>query len=241
MPELRSDLNRALSKAFVLSVLGTMLCVLFGAFSDVLSIYMLEKPAAPLFAHRSITISALSGNAILFAAPILATIPYAGAFVDDFKSGYLKQFLPRTTVTRYILGKELACAISGFLTLTLGILGGYILVSLVVMPMETFGETAVQSQLPELIGKIVLFGFAGALWAMLGMLLSTVTMNAYMAYSAPFIFYYVLIILQERYARDVFMLNPQNYLALKVRGRSAAGAQASRWSSCWRAACSASI
>jgi hypothetical protein len=192
-----------------------MLCVLFGAFSEVLSIYMLEKPAAALFAHRSITIDALSGNAILFAAPILATIPYAGAFVDDFKSGYLKQFLPRTTVTRYILGKELSCAISGFLTLTLGILGGYVIVSLVVMPVETFGETAVQSPLPELIGKIVLFGFAGALWAMLGMLLSTVTMNAYMAYSAPFILYYVLIILQERYARDVFMLNPQNYLTLE--------------------------
>jgi len=39
-------------------------------------------------------------------------------------------------------------------------------------------------------------------------------MNAYMAYSAPFILYYVLIILQERYARGVFMLNPQNYLTL---------------------------
>ncbi len=214
MPELHSDLNRALSKAFVLSILGTMLCVLFGAFSDVLGIYMLEKPTAALLAHQAITLKALSGKAILFAAPILATIPYSGAFVEDGKSGYLKQFLPRTTVTRYILGKELACAISGFLTLTLGILAGHILISLVVLPTETFGETAVKSQLGELVGKIFLFGFAGALWAMLGMLLSTVTMNAYMAYSAPFILYYVLIILQERYARDIFMLNPQNYLTL---------------------------
>ena len=32
-----SDLNRAFSKANVLSVLGTMLCVLVGAFSDVLA------------------------------------------------------------------------------------------------------------------------------------------------------------------------------------------------------------
>ncbi|HML69723.1 MAG TPA: hypothetical protein PKA81_15195, partial [Clostridia bacterium] len=214
MSELHSDLNRALSKAFVLSILGTMLCVLFGAFSDVLAIYMLDKPTAALLAHQAITLKALSGNAILFAAPILATIPYSGAFVDDVKSGYLKQFLPRTTVSRYILGKELACAISGFLTLTIGILAGHILVSLFVLPMETFGETAVKSQLGELVGKIVIFGFSGALWAMLGMLLSTVTMNTYMAYAAPFILYYVLIILQERYARDVFMLNPQNYLTL---------------------------
>ena len=214
LPELHSDLNRALSKAFVLSILGTMLCVLFGAFSDVLAIYMLDKPTAALLAHQAITLKALSGNAILFAAPILATIPYSGAFVDDVKSGYLKQFLPRTTVSRYILGKELACAISGFLTLTIGILAGHILVSLFVLPMETFGETAVESQLGELVGKIIIFGFSGALWAMLGMLLSTVTMNTYMAYAAPFILYYVLIILQERYARDIFMLNPQNYLTL---------------------------
>ncbi|MEG1882742.1 MAG: hypothetical protein RR224_03360 [Clostridia bacterium] len=135
-------------------------------------------------------------------------------YSDDVKSGYLKQFLPRTTVSRYILGKELACAISGFLTLTIGILAGHILVSLFVLPMETFGETAVESQLGELVGKIIIFGLSGALWAMLGMLLSTVTMNAYMAYAAPFILYYVMIILQERYARDIFMLNPQNYLTL---------------------------
>jgi len=36
LPELRSDLNRALSKAFVLSILGTMLCVQAGAGQDVL-------------------------------------------------------------------------------------------------------------------------------------------------------------------------------------------------------------
>jgi len=41
-----------------------------------------------------------------------------------------------------------------------------------------------------------------------------VTMNSYMAYTAPFIVYYVLIILQERYARNVHLLNPQNYLTL---------------------------
>ncbi|MEA5047078.1 MAG: hypothetical protein VB034_00575 [Eubacteriales bacterium] len=214
MHELHSDLSRALSKAFVFSVLGTMLCVLFGAFSDVLAIYMLENPASAQLAHQAITLKALSGSAILFAAPILATIPFSGAFVEDGKSGYLKQILPRTTVSRYILGKELACAISGFLTLTLGILAGYVLVSFLVVPTERIGETAAQSQLGELAGKLLLFGLAGALWAMLGMLLSTVTMNAYMAYAAPFILYYVLIILQERYARNFFLLNPQNYLTL---------------------------
>jgi ABC-type multidrug transport system fused ATPase/permease subunit len=209
-----ADLNRSLSAQFVFCLLGTMLCVLFGAFSDVLVIYMLDAPTATLWAHQGITVKALAGDAILFAAPILATIPYAGAFVDDVKSGYLKQFLPRTTVSRYILGKEFACAISGFLTLALGILAGHIIVTLAVIPVETFSGKPVESQLGKLIGMMCLYGLAGSLFAMLGMLLSTVTMNNYMAYAAPFILYYVLIILQERYARDIFMLNPQNYMTL---------------------------
>ena len=74
-----ADLNRSLSAQFVFCLLGTMLCVLFGAFSDVLVIYMLDAPTATLWAHQGITVKALAGDAILFAAPILATIPYVGA------------------------------------------------------------------------------------------------------------------------------------------------------------------
>ena len=82
-PELCSELNRALGKPFIFAMLGTMLCVLFGAFSEVLAIYMMDKPTTILWAHQGVTIKALGSDAILFAAPILATIPYAGAFVDD--------------------------------------------------------------------------------------------------------------------------------------------------------------
>ena len=214
MQVLSSDMNRVFGKPFALSLLGVTLCVLFGAFSEILKIYQMRPPATALWAHQGILVRALAGEPILFAAPILAAIPFSGAFVEDVKSGYLKQVLPRTTVTKYIWSKELACAVSGFLTLAIGIFLGYVVVILLVIPVETFSGAPVESQLPELLGKLGLFGLAGALWAMLGMLLSTVTMNAYMAYSAPFILYYVLIILQERYARSIFMLNPQNYLTL---------------------------
>ena len=214
MREWIPDLRRSMSRPFVACLLGTMICVLFGAFSEVLGIYMMERPEAMLWAHQGITVRALSGKAILFAAPILAAVPYAGAFVEDAKGGFLKQALPRTSVTRYILGKELACAVSGFLALALGILAGHILITLAVLPTEVKPEMPVESQLLELIGKMGIFGLAGALWASIGMLLSTLTMNAYMAYASPFILYYVLIILQERYARKAYMLNPQNYLTL---------------------------
>ena len=214
MRELKSDLGRAFGRPFLFAMLGSMLCVLFGAFSEVLLLFKAQPPAAMLFQHRTVTLRALSGSAMLFAAPLLAPIPYAGAFVDDVKSGYLKAYLPRTSVTRYILGKELACALSGALSLVCGIVLGHVLITLVLIPIETFSGMPVDPQFGALLGRIGLYGLFGALFAMTGLLLSTMTMNAYMAYAAPFILYYVLIIIQERYARGAFMLNPQNYLTL---------------------------
>lgn len=211
----KSDMKRIKSRSFYISALGVMISVLFGAFADALRIYQMSVPNVDILAHQGIIMHALSGDALLFAAPIFATIPYSNAFVEDVGSGYLKQVLPRTTVTQYILEKELTCAISGIFTTISGILLGAIVITLFVIPVETFPGIPVESRFLELLGKTGLFGLAGALWAMVGMLCSTITMNSYMAYTAPFILYYVLVILQERYARDYFMLNPQNYLTLE--------------------------
>lgn len=214
MQELKSDLSRAFRKPFLFAMLGVFLLVIFGAFREVLTVFQMSKPSAMLYAHRSITLRALSSDAMLFAAPLFAPIPFAGAFVDDVKSGYLKAYLPRTSVSRYILGKELACALSGGLALGGGILLAHILITLLLVPVETFSGMPVDSQLDLLSGRIGLYVLFGAVFAITGLLLSTMTMNGYMAYAAPFILYYVLIIIQERYARDAFMLNPKNYLTL---------------------------
>ena len=93
-------------------------------------------------------------------------------------------------------------------------------------PVEVYGEWAVPSKLPEIGLRLVLFFLSGALWATVGLLFSGLTQNVYLAYASPFILYYVLIILQERYFRDAFMLNPQNYLTMHgawpLQGKSAA-------------------
>lgn len=109
----------------------------------------------------------------------------------------------------------MTCAVSGFLTIVFGLLIGAAIITLAITPIETFSSVPVESVFVKIIGRIGLYGLAGALWAMVGMLCSTITMNSYMAYASPFILYYVLIILQERHARDYFMLNPQNYLTLE--------------------------
>lgn len=215
MAEVYVELKRAFGKPFVFATIGVLMCVLFGAFTDVLDILQQEPSIVQLFAHQRIMIDAMADMPLLFSTPILAAIPFSNAFVSDVKSGYLKHYLPRTTVNRYVLSKMVSCALSGFVTTIIGIIFGYICIILFVTPAEAFPGIPVESRLPELLGKTGLYGLAGALWAMVGMLCSTITMNSYMAYASPFILYYVLVILQERYARDYFMLNPQNYLTLE--------------------------
>ena len=227
MRQIFGDIKRAVfGRSFLIAFLGMILCLMIGAFSDALSVFRMEEVRVMYGYHRELLLKTLSSDIILFAVPILAAIPYTTAFTDDVKSGYLKPYLTRTSVSRYILGKGIGSAVSGGLALIFGIVTALGIFFLVFSPFEVYGEYVVKSLLPDIVLRLFLFFFAGALWASVGLLASSLTQNVYLAYAAPFIFYYVLIILQERYFRTTFMLNPKNYLTMQgawpLEGKSAA-------------------
>ncbi len=227
MRQIFGDLKRAiLGRSFLIAFLGMVLCLCIGVFSEAFAVFKMQPVEVMYGYHRELLLKALGSDIILFAVPILAAIPYTTAFTDDVKSGYLKPYLTRTSVTRYILGKGIGAAVSGGLALVLGIVTALGLFFLVFSPFEVYGEYAVPSLLPEIRLRLLLFFLSGALWASVGLLASSLTQNVYLAYAAPFIFYYVLIILQERYFRTTFMLNPKNYLTMQgawpLEGKSAA-------------------
>ena len=45
--------------------------------------------------------------------PVLSSLPYTTAWLGDYKSVYIKAYLPRSGTASYILGKFLSCGISG--------------------------------------------------------------------------------------------------------------------------------
>ena len=227
MRQIFGDLRRAVfGRQFLIAWLGMVLCLIIGAFSEAMETFSFKPVTVVYGYHRSILLNALHSDIILLAVPILAAIPYTTAFTDDVRSGYLKPYLTRTTVSRYIWGKGIAAAFSGGFALALGIITALFISFLVFSPFEVYPEYAVPSRIPDLILFIFLFFLSGALWACVGLLASSLTQNVYLAYAAPFIFYYVLIILQERYFRTAFMLNPKNYLTMEgawpLEGKSAA-------------------
>ncbi len=216
MRDILNDLKRAVSgRAFLYALFGMMLCIAAGVFTDILSVLRMNSPEVMPGYHNELILKALSGDVILFAVPILAAIPYTASFAEDVRSGFMKPILTRTSVSKYLLGKGIACAVSGGLVLSLGILLMYLVFFAAFSPIEVFGEFAVKSRAPEVMGKLLLFFLSGAFWASVGLYFSTLKESASLAYAAPFIIYYILIMIQERYLRSLFILNPRNWLTLK--------------------------
>ena len=113
-----------LSRGFFIGTLGTALVLLLSSVQGILSGFRSEQLLSPGF-HSDLVMSALSSEAMALTLPILCALPYTASFIDDVKSGFIKEYLPRTTVSRYIAGKAVACAVSGGVVLALGIFIAY--------------------------------------------------------------------------------------------------------------------
>lgn len=229
MATITTDLKRSLTSwSFIAGITGLSIAAFFGVFDQMLPIFQGQMPDG-LMAGFSIqlSISSLQTDVVLLVLPILAALPFTTAFVDDCKSRYLREYLPRAGKRQYLVSRVAATALSGGLVLFLGVMLVCFVFVLLFTPMELapppIEQTAAMMQ-PEqidvsaqltfvdLIGRAFLFFLSGALWSLIGGLFATITMSKYMAYASPFIFYYVLVILSQRYFTDAYVLNPQEWL-----------------------------
>jgi len=223
-----TDIRRAIfSKGFYIAVIGMMIAIIIGAFDKILPIFQ-EGIAGGLANgfHIEILISSLSSGTMLLCVPIICALPYTASVLDDIKSGYIKSYILRSDRKRYTVAKAVAAALSGGLALFIGIMFCYLIFALIFSPMELaiipteiqtdigmMTETIAQpSMFMKVLGKGLMFFLCGSLWSLVGLALATGTQSRYMAYASPFILYYVLIILAERYFKDFVLLNPKEWL-----------------------------
>ncbi len=210
-----SSIRQALGgRGFLLSLGGTAAVIFLSSIKGIVTAFRSETLLAFGYHHDFIA-SALGSEGMTLALPLLAAPPFTAAFLDDLKSGFLKEYLPRTTPTGYLLGRIIGCLLSGALALCLGVFLAYGVAVLLFLPLERAPTD------PALIGKLIrelrqtleLMACSGALWSAVGLLLGAVTGSKYMAYASPFVLYYVLIILHERYLPDLFILYPKEWIA----------------------------
>lgn len=165
--------------------------------------------------HIDLIVNALTSNTVASALPILSILPFSGSYVDDIKSKFARFFCIRSSYNTYAYSHIFVCMLSGGLVIVVGVLIEWGISALVLLPMEKVAEAPSESTVFLLKTCVLLFQ-NGGLWAVLGMTMSTIMESKYIAYASPFIVYYLLVILYERYFPNAWLLYPKNWLDSEV-------------------------
>lgn len=156
----------------------------------------------------------LREDAFVFFLPVLCSLPYASAFVEEYQSGITKFSLSRVRQDRYLASKAAVTALAGGLIVIFGVLAIRAAVFCIFHPLENQmeeAEAAAETILAFLQILIRYFSF-GSLGAITGLTVSTAVNNRYMAWLAPFMGEYLLIIFYERYFPGYPILYPKEWL-----------------------------
>jgi len=150
---------------------------------------------------------ALSGFAPF--AAIFAVIPYTTSFCDDYNSGYIKVILTRIGPKKYMNSKILSVAISGAAAIGIPFFLIFSLITLIGIPttLENLSEAylgnswfpyiAIGGGTLVLVAKLLLSMLFGAVWALVGLAVSSWFTNRYVTIIAPFVLYQALWVLLE--------------------------------------------
>lgn len=161
--------------------------------------------------HNQLIAQALSSDMLLSFLPVFAAFPLSAGYLEDVKSNFIRFQLVRRSYSDYLLSYFTTCWFFGGGAVLGGILLIWGVTTIVFSPVEQIDENYVGIA-PQIASQLTLVFLNGGLWAVVGMALSTVMESKYIAYISPFIVYYLLVILYERYFPDAWLLYPRNWL-----------------------------
>lgn len=193
----------------------TMAALVFVASINSLVHQFREMAVLPCGYHIEFVLTALQSDTIATLTPILAVLPYTANYIDDVKNKFVRFFLIRTDYASYLISRIVFCFLSGGLVIIAGAMLAWGASALLFLPMEKVAE-APSEAITLLLKTCVLLFLNGGLWAVLGMTMSTIMESKYIAYASPFIVYYILVILHERYFPNFWLLSPKTWLKLEL-------------------------
>ena len=211
---IRADVRQAVfSWRLVLAGMAFSVLLFLSGFEAILDTARSDELLANGF-HGQLIYNALSSDMVLLAVPILCTLPYGAAYIEDIKTGFVKLYISRTSRRGYVWGKFAGCFLSGGLVTVLGTILAYGISKLAFSPMELDVEDGaeVATQFWDTISACGRFFLSGGFWAFLGMVMSSQMESRYISYASPFVFYYLLIILRERYFTWLYVMDPKGWL-----------------------------
>lgn len=176
MNSFESDLSRAiLSKGFFFGILIELLILLANS-------------------NEMDPGSAVNAEIFHMSIPLICTLPYSCGWLNEYKHGFSKFALVRSSFLGYICGKFFAAGISGGLAEVLGV--------------WLYVKISGCEEAPLQYGLLFLSAF---LWASIAATLASASESKYLAYGGAFVIYYFLVILHERYFESLYCLSPYEW------------------------------
>lgn len=212
MKACRENLRQAVwGTGFLFAVLGTVIALYSASFEMLLMALRAGNAEMPSSFFIQILRGAVSSETMCFVLPIAAALPFTASYYEDLHSGFIKAYLPRAGYRDYMAGKLIACFTSGGLAPVAGIVCYGLLTSILLAP-RVIWEEGFSREMEALLRASIPIFFSGAFWSLAGLTASALTGSKHMAYAAPFILFYVLVILSERYFKNFVLLNPKEWM-----------------------------
>ena len=157
---------------------------------------------------------ALCTQIVLFCIPIMSVLPVGAVFVRESSSGFLKLYINRISRTEYIKRKTMQIYLGGILPVFFAGLFGALVCFLFLYPLELVGEIAADEvwKAVLLLARVCL---VGGIMAEVSGIVAALFGNFYMAYGMPFVGYYLLVILKERYLPEMYSMYPGEWIAFE--------------------------
>ena len=220
MSVLAADLRRAFrSRGFFIAAVFVCLCLVLSQFVALRAVLSGETDISGQPAYgAALCLQASQEEAFLAALPLAAALPFTSAFAEDVRSGFGRFWLPRSGRRADLASRILVAALAGGSVICLGELMAMVVMTIVTLPGASGAEPAGDAFAGQLLavewlGKLMLTFLSGALFALIGLLSSIVTESRYMAWTVPFVSYYLLVILTERYFPALYALDPNEWLS----------------------------
>ena len=214
MNNLRPQFRRGIGCWFLLAVTATIGLTCASFLQPILYTMQQGGPVQQGY-HEELITTALSADMLSAFLPVLAAIPLSAGYLDDIKSKFACFFVIRVGYIRYLVGIFLACYSLGGAAILLGTLSAYGITTLIFLPLERVVENPPDLGM-QIVQQFILLFLNGGLWAVAGMTMSAIMESKYIAYTSPFIVYYLLFILYERYFPSAWLLNPKKWLTPEI-------------------------
>ena len=158
--------------------------------------------------HTKLICAALHSEEMNSFVPIISGLPFAANYIEDIRSRFARCVLIRSSFRSYIISRVVVCFFCGGLVVFTGILNTWGISALLFGPIENKVDIATSAR-AEFYQTSSILCLIGGFWAVVGMAMSTFMESKYIAYASPFVIYYLLIILCERYFPEIFIVYPK--------------------------------